>query len=193
MASECPEQEIACQQLLLDDSSVFSIQRSVFPARLAACLTPEFLLSRYLAYIRSCTLTAVRPFGTPDGIEFRVLGSRLSLISFRLPVAEGNAVTLPICGGLLVQPLRRERGELRLSAGEAEGGIRVTLQLSGFYPLILGGIDPAPLRCWLYRRTQAAVHRLVTVRFLAMLYRSLVSPEAGNRVVGMRVKEGRPL
>ena len=92
-------QEIACQQVLVEDSSVFSIQWSVFPAALAAQLTPEMLLNRYLAYIRRCTATIIRPHCSTSGIRFSLLGSRLSLISFRPPAEEQQAVVLRISGG----------------------------------------------------------------------------------------------
>ena len=48
MGAPLHDQEIACQQVLVEDSSVFSIQWSVFPACLATELSPETLLSRYL-------------------------------------------------------------------------------------------------------------------------------------------------
>jgi len=186
------DQEIACQQVLLDDASVFSVQWSVFPEALAPSLTAERLLERYLAYIRGCTAGCIRPHVTPDGIEFRLLSSRLSLITFLPPAMEPEATVLRICGGLLVQQRECGRGELRFGAVREPGGVRVSLQLSDFCPLILGGRSPSRLRRWLYRGTQAFIHRLVTVRFLAMLYRELCGASARVRVVPARVRDGRP-
>ena len=186
-------QEIACQQVLVEDSSVFSIQWSVFPALLAARLTPEMLLNRYLAYIRRCTATIIRPHCSASGIQFRLLGSRWSLISFRAPAEEQHAVVLPICGGLLVQPGYRECGELRFGIREEPDGIRVSLELSGYRPLILGPPPPSPFRRLLYHLSQAAIHRLVTVRFLALIHRELAGSSARVRVVGVKVLDGRPI
>jgi hypothetical protein len=186
-------QEIACQQVLVEDSSVFSVQWSLFPAGIAAGLKPQHLLERYLVYIRRATLSAIRPYESATGVEFRLLGSRLSLISF-LPPQEGDeSVTLRICGGLLVQPHQCHRGELRFSVHPAPEGIRVSLQLSDYCPLILGSSAPSGLRRCLYRLTQAAIHRLVTIRFLMLLYRDLAGASAPVRVVNVNVREGRPL
>lgn len=187
------ELEIACQQVLLDDSSVFSVQWSLFPAAIAANLIPETLMMRYLDYIRSCTLAIIRPAASPTGVEFRLFGSKLCLISFLAPVTENMGMVLRISGGVLVQPSQRHRGELRFIVETVEKGVKVALQLSEFHPLILGGPSPSPVRFWLYRLTQAAIHRLVTVRFLARLYRDLAGAAAPVRVVNVRVREGRPV
>jgi hypothetical protein len=186
-------QEIACQQVLVEDSSVFSIQWSVFPATLAAQLSPEMLLDRYLAYIRTCTATIIRPHCSTSGIQLRLLGSRWSLISFQSPVEEQHAVVLRICGGMLVQPDHSERGELRFGIKDVPDGIRVSLELSGYCPLILGSPSPSPFRRLLYRLSQAAVHRLVTIRFLTLIYRELAGPAARVRVVCVKVRDGRPV
>lgn len=193
MLSVPRDQEIACQQVLVEDSSVFSIQWSVFPAARAAQLTPDMLLDRYLAHIRRCTATIVRPHRSASGIQFRLFGSPWSLLSFRPPAKEHHAVVLRICGGMLVQPGQRERGELHLGIEEQPDGIRVSLELSGYCPLILGPHPPSAFRRLLYRLSQAAIHRLVTVRFLALLYGELAGPGARVRVVGVKVRDGRPV
>jgi len=69
----------------------------------------------------------------------------------------------------------------------------VSLQLSEFCPLILGSRSPSRIRFWLYRLTQAAIHRLVTVRFLVMLYREMCGVSARARVVAVKVREGQPV
>jgi len=186
-------QEIACQQVLTEDSSVFSIQWSVVPAPFLAHLTPEALLNRYLAHIRRCTATIVRPRRSAAGIRFCLFGSRWSLLSFRPPAVERQAVVLRISGGLLVQRDRCQRGELRFRIGEEPGGIRVSLELSGYYPSILGSLSPPPWRRLLYHLSQAAVHRLVTVRFLTLLYRELTGSSAPVRVVSVKVRDGVPV
>lgn len=69
----------------------------------------------------------------------------------------------------------------------------VTLQLSDYCPLILGSSSPSKIRYWLYRLTQSTIHRLVTIRFLMLLYRDLAGPSACVKVVTGQVREGQPL
>jgi hypothetical protein len=185
--------EIACQQVLVEDSSVFSVQWSTFPSKIAAGLTPRSLLERYLAYLCRTTLSIIRPTESATGVEFRLLGSRWSLISFLPPEMGRESVTLRICGGLLVQSHQCDRGELRFTVEPVPEGVKVTLQLSDYCPLILGSSVPSPVRRWLYRLTQAAIHRLVTIRFLMLLYRDLAGLSAPVQVVNVNVRAGRPL
>lgn len=189
----CSHQEISCQQVLVDDASVFSVQWSIFPSGVAGNLTAENLMTRYLSYIKSCTLNIICPVELDSGIEFRLLGSRLSLISFLPPSAEAEKVVLRICGGFLVQPRQCDRGELRFGVEPDSDGVRVSLQLSEFCPLILGSRSPSRIRFWLYRLTQAAIHRLVTVRFLVLLYREMCGVSVRARVVAVKVREGQPV
>ncbi|HCE69605.1 MAG TPA: hypothetical protein DER40_19505 [Geobacter sp.] len=189
----CSHQEISCQQVLVDDASVFSVQWSVFPSGVAGNLSAGNLMQRYLTYIKSCTLNIIRPVQLDSGIEFRLLGSSLSLISFLPPSAEAEKVVLRICGGVLVQPGQCDRGELRFGVEPGSDGVRVSLQLSEFCPLILGSRSPSRIRFWLYRLTQAAIHRLVTVRFLVLLYREMCGVSARARVVAVKVREGQPV
>jgi len=193
MSSHKPVKEIACQQVMVEDASVFSVQWTDLPAAIAGALSAEELLYRYLRYIRTCTLTLIRPETLESGIEFRLLGTRLSLISFLPPVYADDFATLFICGGFLVQPRQCDRGELRFGVEHLSGDVRVSLQLSDFCPLILGGRSPSPVRFWLYRTTQAAIHRLVTVRFLSLLYHELAGPSARVRVVNVAIRAGKPV
>ena len=186
-------QEIACQQVLVEDSSVFSVQWSDFPAAISGELSPENLLQRYLVYLRRTTLSIIRPTVCPDGIQFRLLGTGFSLISFLPPEATTGSVALRICGGLLVQQQQCHRGELLFSVMPADAATRVSLQLSDYCPLILGSPTPSLLRCWLYRLTQAAIHRLVTVRFLAQLYRELSGSRTAVKIITVAVRDGRPV
>jgi hypothetical protein len=186
-------QEIACQQVLVEDSSVFSVQWSILPAQIAAGLSPRHLLDSYLSYLRRTTLSIIRPSESATGIELRLLASRWSLISFLPPEEGGQSVTLRICGGLLVQPHQCDRGELRFTVEPVPEGVKVTLQLSDYCPLILGNSAPSSVRRWLYRLTQAAIHRLVTIRFLMLLYRDLAGSSAPVQVVKVNVRAGRPL
>jgi hypothetical protein len=186
-------QEIACQQVLVDDASVFSHQWSIFPTAITAGFSPEILLERYLAYIRRCTLSIIRPLMRNNGLEFRFCKTGWSLISFLPPETDGESVTLRICGGLLVQPRQCDRGEFRFGFEPLPEGVRLSLRLSEFCPLILGSSSPSRIRFWLYRLTQATIHRLVTVRFLAMLYEELSGSSVTVRVVHISECDGQPV
>jgi hypothetical protein len=189
--------EIACQQVLLKDASVFSIQWMVLPRRYESRLTPTFLAERYLAHIRRFTCSLVRPVKVEKGVEFRLLGSQISLISFYGPVlsseSKSQSATLNICGGLLVQPQNCDRGKLTFCCETSPDGVKVSLQLVDYCPILLGGPAPSVVRKWLYRVTQAAIHRLVTVRFLARFYRELAGKKICCRVVKAKVVEGEEL
>jgi hypothetical protein len=191
MSSQRPFLEIACQQVMVEDASVFSVQWADLPATMAGALSAEDLLGRYLDYIKICTLTLIRPMTLESGIEFRLLGTGLSLISFLPPEFDDRFATLRICGGFLVQPRRCDRGELRCGIEPLPGSVRISLQLSDFCPLILGGRSPSQVRFWFYRATQAAIHRLVTLRFLSLLCHELAGPSAGVRVVKVAVRDGK--
>ncbi len=191
MSSHIPFLEISCQQVMAEDASVFSVQWADLPETIAGSVSEETLLGRYLDYIRKCTLTLIRPVTLESGVEFRLLGTGRSLISFLPPSFANGSATLRICGGFLVQPRRCDRGELRFGVEHLPGSVRVSLQLSDFCPLILGSRSPSPVRFWLYRFTQAAIHRLVTVRFLSLLYHDLAGPSAGVRIVKVAVRDGK--
>lgn len=193
MSSITPFLEVVCQQVMTEDASIFSVQWTDIPAVLTTQLSADDLLCRYLGYVRKFTFGLIRPLTLESGIEFRLFGTQLSLIKF-LPAEHSDTfVTLRICGGILVQPRQCDRGELRFGVEHKLESVRASLQLSDFCPLILGSNSPSPLRLWLYRVTQAALHRLVTVRFLALLYRELSGPYARVRVKNIVVRAGRPV
>ncbi len=185
--------EIACQQVMVEDSSAFSVQWTDLPISMAGELTAVKLLVRYLGYVKKCTLTLIRPVTMETGIEFLLFGTGLSLITFLHPVFTEDFATLRICGGFLVQPRQCNRGELRFGVEQMSGSVRISLQLSEFRPLILGNRSPSIIRFWLYRLTQAAIHRLVTVRFLSLLYRQLVGPSIRTKLVNVDVRAGKPV
>jgi len=189
-----PTQQIACQQVLLEDNSVFSIQWTDLPPGLPR-LDGQELLQHYLRDISQQTWGLVRPLVSDQGIAFALAG-RLPLLTFLPPepvtLAEGYGLALRICGGWLVQPAQCERGELLLlTATLPDNGQRITLRLADYCPLLLGSPHPSWLRRWLYRLTQATLHRLVTIRFLARLYRRLAGPGACIRTVPVAVRDGR--
>src|ERR1039457_3430075 len=131
--------EIACQQVLEEDNSVFSIQWVVIPESHARDFTPDKLLDFFLGYIRRFTLTLVRPIDTGEGIEYRLLNTSIALIKFSSPghrlTPRGASATLHIAGGILVQPRQCDRGEFVFLVESAGDGIKLTLQLSDFCPL----------------------------------------------------------
>ena len=189
-------QQIACQQVLLQDSSVFSIQWTDLPSRIADGITAEQVYRRYLAAIRRQTWGVIIPRESPDGVSF-LLAGRYPLLCFGSPdggsPGDGCLYRLRINGGLLVQPDACERGELLFRVEPLpDDAVRITLQLSDYCPLLLGSRQPSLFSRWLYRLTQAAIHRLVTIRFLAALYRELAGGDASVRLVRVQVKQGSP-
>ena len=190
-----PSPQIACQQILQEDNSVFSIQWVDLPPEISSQLTAERLLTHYLEAVRTLTAGLVQPVSSEQELAFCLAG-RLPLLTF-LPAEpvvtpEGSGLALRICGGLLVQPAQCERGELLLLLSQLpEKGQRITLRLADYCPLLLGSSQPSWIRRWLYRLTQAAIHRLVTVRFLVRLYRSLGGTGTIIRTVQVNVRNGR--
>lgn len=186
--------EIACQQILAEDHSVFSIQWVVLPATVPAQVTAATLLQDYLDYIRRFTLNIVRPAASASGLDFRLGSSSIPLIQFNSPKHEvgegGSRTTLHICGGVLVQPGECDRGQLEFIVERVADGTRITLQLSDFCPLLLGSSRPSPWRKGLYRLTQAYIHKVVTIRFLAMIYRKLSGVKPKTRVVKVALRTG---
>ncbi len=189
-----PAQQIACQQVLQQDNSVFSMQWTDLPAGLPP-FSAHDLLQRYLRDIRQLTIGLIRPVISAQGISFLLCG-RWPLLSFLPPspasTPKGDGLALRICGGLLVQRDQCERGELLLLLSQqAYGGQRITLRLADYCPLLLGSSQPSLFRRWLYRLTQSTMHRLVTVRFLVRLYRDLAGPAACVRIVNITLHNGR--
>lgn len=180
------ELEVVCQQVLLPDASVYSVQWLDLPACHWSELSSSRLLEGYLKSVRRTTWQLIRPTLTGQGVEFRLLATSLSLLSFLPPdcVSEegGHALYLHICGGLLVQAGEGDRGSFSLHCAAREGGLRVTLQLSGFCPLLLGSANPSPLRKLFYRFTQSYLHKVVTVGYLSRLHRDLTGMRTRTQV-----------
>lgn len=185
--------EIACQQVVTEDSSVFSIQWVNIPGQLAGLLYEKELLASYLKYIKKCTFSIIRPVVLESGIEFRLWHSNFSLLSFMPPEITDDSTTLRISGGFLTQSHQCNRGEFRFKLEPYEENIRVSVQLTDFHPLLLGSHPVSFLRLLLYRFTQASIHRRVTVAFLSLLYKELTGCSAKRRVVNVTVKAGKPV
>lgn len=165
------ERTIEFHQVLKKDGTVHSHQWIVLPAACAADLSVEDIVARYLAFLRSCTLALVNPERDADGIALRLLG--LPLIRLCLPVVTRNETAthadLFINGGFLVQRDSCSRGQLRFSMISAPEQMRIEIRLSDYCPLLLGYHTPTRFRKWLYHITQASIHKLVTIRFMATL------------------------
>lgn len=180
--------DIACAQVLQKETSVLSVQWTVLPP--SAGMTPQLLLERYLDHIRRYTLGLIRPVRTPEGVAFGLAAAGIDLLTFRGPFREGDgSLSLAICGGALVDRNSCDRGELTFGCEEVEGGTRVQLRLADYCPLLLG-TSPGKWRKGLYRFTQAAIHRLVTVRFLVRLQREAAGRRVCCRVVKIPGIEG---
>lgn len=165
------ERTIEFHQALKMDGTVHSHQWIVLPADCAAGLSVKDIAARYLAFLRFCTLGLVNPERKADGIALRFLG--LPLICLCLPVVTRNGkathADLFINGGLLVQRDSCSRGQLRFSLISTPRQIQIEVRLSDYCPLFLGTRTPTRFRKWFYHVTQASIHKLVTIRFLARL------------------------
>jgi hypothetical protein len=189
--------EIACQQNLTPDGSVYSVQWMVLPACHARLVTAELLLARYLKLVRACTLSLVRPVVNADGIEFRFLGSSFAFLRFTAPEylcgEESETVQLRTIGGLLVRAGEPGPGRFSFSAQHEAGGVRITVQLLYCRPLLLGSATPSLLRRFLFSSTQGRIHKAITIRFLSDLYRELAGSKARVQVRQVRVGEGKDI
>jgi len=185
---------IICQQILEADHSVFSIQSVVIPSVIQSPISSANLMEQYLRHIKNCTAGIIRPVQTINGIEFRLVKTSLALIQFLQPgniiTATGDITTLNICGGLLVNSHECDRGQLQFMVEKTGGGIRLTLKLADYCPLVLGGRNPSLLRKWLYRFTQAYIHKVVTVNFLSTLYRKITGKSVRRGVIHIAVRDG---
>lgn len=189
--------EVWSQQILLPDASVYSRQWLALPAALSAAITPHELLNRYLDHIRRRTFAIIRPANIEGAIEFRLLGSSLSLLSFAPPEIFSGAgscrLTLCLSGGILVQSGECERGRFYLSAEIISGTCTIAVELSDYCPLLLKNRTPSRLRKLLYSLTQAYIHKVVTIQFLADLYRTLSGSRASVKVKKVPAFEGEEI
>lgn len=170
----CDHLEVWSQQILLPDASVYSRQWLL----VRNATTPIDLLDLYLGHIRRCTAMVIRPILTEDRqIQFRLLGTAHSLLSFAPPEVQQDdvsyKVTLSLCGGFLVQAGECNRGRFSLANQITKDGLTISIELSDYCPLLLGSSRPSKLRKVLYRLTQAYIHKVVTISFLASINEKL--------------------
>lgn len=183
---------VACQQILEEDHSVFSIQWITLPPGNYHGLTSKRLQELYLDYVRRFTLGIIRSSENDAGIELTFAGN--PIIRFSPPLqkntTDGEKSSLRISGGFLVQQEKVDRGQFEFFVEHIESGCRVTLKLSDFFPLLLGSKESPLWRKWLYRLTQAYIHKIVTVRFLATIYRTFTGEILKKGVVRIAVRNG---
>lgn len=169
--------KIACRDVILEDSSVFSRQWIKIPLIDKALLTPAFLVESYMAFLRKCTLSIVQPVQSGGNTAFALFGSSFPLLVFSGPEFSGNdrsqTAVLRIEGGLLVQRNECAKGMFSLIIEAVEEGVQVAIQVSDYCPLLLGGGKPSQFRTWIYRFTQALIHKTITSRFLYHLCHQL--------------------
>jgi hypothetical protein len=175
--------EIDCFQVLEREARVRSEQWTVLPLADASVVTPEWLLVHYLRHVRRCTGTLVRSRRSASGIEFRFLGN--TLLAFGPPQQDAGKLTLAITGGLLTQKKSSRKGELAFICEVCREGMRLAVHLTDYAPALLGSPLPGRLRKRFYGLTQAAIHQLVTVRFLWQLRQEQAGRQIGWRLVRM--------
>jgi hypothetical protein len=153
----------------------------------------ERLAGTYWRFLTRISLGVLRVLYTPESREIAVLRRPFVLLRFRKPEYE----TQPNCGtvtwridkGLLVAPMGRGKGFLRISVARPEesleGGApddpitaRVSSEVGNFYPLIGGWGWFSKIGRVLYRLTQLAIHVVVTNAFLRSLARLDLAPSA---------------
>jgi hypothetical protein len=189
---------IACQQVLLDDSSVFSIHWLVLTGFLWPLPSPMLLTSRYLLYIRRSTHALVRPVVDEKGFHFRVSGFPFVLLRFDGPVIQcnerGQSATFSLSGGLMSRVQSGQRCTLVFACQKITQGIKVTVQLSGYCPLLIGKRNPpSRFRIWLYRQIQAKPHKKLTIAFLHSLSHELTGRQTVFKILPVKIKNGREI
>ena len=166
----------------------------MLPAAVSGSISSGELLRFYLEYVARFTLGMIRVAESAAGIEFNLAAGGLVLIRFAAPLHELAGDTektiLQISGGFLVQPKECDRGQLEFIVEKRAAGSRLTLQLADFCPLLLGSSNPSLLRKWLYRLTQAYIHKVITVRFLRLVYRQLTGRKPPEKTVMIVVRKG---
>jgi hypothetical protein len=147
--------------------------------------TPEYLerLARtYWRFLTRISLGLLRVLYTEDSREVVFLTRPFVLLRFQAPEynfeGDGATVTWHIERGLLVAPVGRGNGFLRLSVrrierhpDEEHGTVWVASEVANFYPMIAGWGWFTRIGRAIYRATQLRIHIIVTHAFLRSLAR----------------------
>lgn len=144
----------------------------------------ERLARTYWSFLTRVSLGILRVKYRPDSREIVVLTRPFTLLRFHPPdyetEAEKGTVTWRIAKGLLVAPMGRSKGFLRLTVervppAEGDSGrlanVVVSSEVANFYPLIGGWGWFSRIGAWLYEQTQLRIHIIVTNAFLRSLAR----------------------
>jgi hypothetical protein len=153
----------------------------------------ERLARTYWIFLTRVSLWILRVKYRSDSREIVVLTRPLTLLRFHPPdyetEAEKGTVTWRIAKGLLVAPMGRSKGFLRLTVervppAEGDSGrlanVVVSSEVANFYPLIGGWGWFRKIGSFLYRITQLRIHAIVTDAF----FRSLARLDLAPSVVG---------
>ncbi|MGH7377364.1 MAG: hypothetical protein ACREKK_08100 [Candidatus Methylomirabilales bacterium] len=157
---------------LTPDGRAFSVQTTILPGEAGAVTlaTAEALAAAYFAFLSRVSGGLCTVVRSPETLALRLRGLRAALLVFdhagEVPEPEGAAVGYAITRGLL---LRRGAGGgcLIFRVARAGGGLRVTVDLEGFAPALLGlpggrglyRVVQAPLIAWAGRRVLRALRR----------------------------------
>jgi len=146
---------------------------------------PEYLerLARsYWAFLSKISLGAIKVVYEPSSRTVVFISRRLPLLRFRRPeytTGPGlGQVIWRIERGLLVAPNGRGQGMLRITVrssappdGAKDVCVRVSAEISNFYPFLRGGGWFARVGVQIYTATQVRIHTWVTHGFLRSLAR----------------------
>jgi hypothetical protein len=149
----------------------------------------ERLARTYWSFLTRVSLGILRVKYSPDSREIVVLTRPFTLLRFHAPEYETGtdkgAVTWRIAKGLLVAPMGRGQGILRLevqrippAAGDSGRlvNIVVSSEVANFYPTIGGWGWFARIGSFIYEMTQLRIHVILTNAFLRSLARLDLAP-----------------
>lgn len=149
----------------------------------------ERLARTYWSFLTRVSLGILRVLYRPDSREIVVFTRPFTLLRFHPPEyetePEKGTVTWRIAKGLLVAPMGRSKGFLRLTVervppAEGDSGrlanVVVSSEVANFYPLIGGWGWFSRIGAWVYEQTQLRIHIIVTNAFLRSLARLELLP-----------------
>jgi hypothetical protein len=149
----------------------------------------ERLARTYWSFLTRVSLGILQVLYKPDSREIVVVSPRLPLLSFHPPdyetEPEKGTVTWRIKKGLLVAPMGRGKGFLRLTVervppADGDSGrlanVVVSSEVANFYPFLGGWGWFARIGAKVYELTQLRVHIIVTNAFLRSLARLELLP-----------------
>lgn len=155
--------------------------------------SPEYLerLARtYWRFLTRISRGVLKVLYTETGREVVLLRRPFTLLRFHVPEydlgRDGGAVTWRIERGLLVAPSGRGSGHLRITVerqgrdddGADEVTLKVTAEVTNFYPMLGGWGWWARIGRLIYSGTQLRIHVIVTNAFLRSLGRLDLAPSA---------------